>query len=29
MPAFEAKRAEFAARNAQVVGISVDSIPSH
>ncbi len=29
MPAFEADKAKFAERNAQVVGISVDSIPSH
>lgn len=29
MPALEAQQAEFAARNAQVVGISADSIPSH
>lgn len=29
MPALEAARAKFAAHNAQVVGISVDSIPSH
>ena len=29
MPALEAARPKFAAHNAQVVGISVDSIPSH
>lgn len=29
MPAFEADKARFAERNAQVVGISVDSIASH
>lgn len=29
MPALEAAQAQFAAHNAQVVGISVDSIPSH
>jgi alkyl hydroperoxide reductase subunit AhpC len=29
MPALEAYRAKFAALDAQVVGISVDSIPSH
>lgn len=29
MPALEAALAQFAAQNAQVVGISVDSIPSH
>lgn len=29
MPALEAAQARFAAHNAQVVGISVDSIPSH
>ena len=29
MPAFEADKARFAERNAQVVGISADSIPSH
>jgi alkyl hydroperoxide reductase subunit AhpC len=29
MPALEAMLADFAALNAQVVGISVDSIPSH
>lgn len=29
MPSYEAQSAEFARRDAQVVGISVDSIPSH
>jgi len=29
MPALEAHQAKFAERNAQVVGISIDSIPSH
>src|SRR3989338_6513761 len=29
MPAFEADKAKFAERTAQVVGISIDSIPSH
>jgi len=29
MPAFEADKAKFAERTAQVVGISTDSIPSH
>jgi alkyl hydroperoxide reductase subunit AhpC len=29
MPSYEAQHAEFERRNAQVVGISVDSIPSH
>ena len=29
MPSYEAQHAEFARRNAQVVGVSVDSIPSH
>jgi alkyl hydroperoxide reductase subunit AhpC len=29
MPAFEADKAKFAELDAQVVGISVDSIPSH
>lgn len=29
MPAFEAAQSQFAALNAQVVGINVDSIPSH
>lgn len=29
MPALEARKAEFERLNAQVVGISVDSIPSH
>ena len=29
MPAFEADKAKFAELNAQVVGISVDSMPSH
>ena len=29
MPSYEALHAEFVRRNAQVVGVSVDSIPSH
>ena len=29
MPSYEAQHAQFERRNAQVVGVSVDSIPSH
>ncbi|MBI2956902.1 MAG: redoxin domain-containing protein [Acidobacteria bacterium] len=29
MPALEARKADFAVRQAQVVGLSVDSVPSH